>query len=225
MPNITAVLNDQIRRLSAREITARTKKTRKVTAQYRRDIAALKRQVAALRKTVGFLERQEKNRVASQPVPEKVGIVRFRADGLRTHRASLGISAESYGQLVGVAGKTIYMWESGDSRPRKAQVSKLAAVRGIGKREALKRLELLGGSKASRRGKAGQRSKYDQTASELIISLLRSRKATTTRQINAAWKRSGRKGIAAYDLSTMVKAGKLKRKPLKGERGSEYRVA
>jgi len=79
MPNITVVLNDQIRRLAAREITARTKATRRLTAQYRRDIAALKRQVASLQKTVGFLEAQEKKRVAAVPVPEKIGDVRFRA--------------------------------------------------------------------------------------------------------------------------------------------------
>ena len=38
---------------------------------------------------------------------------------------------------------TIYNWELGKSRPRKEQLAALVAVRGIGKREALKRLELL----------------------------------------------------------------------------------
>lgn len=62
MPNITSILNDQIRRLSRREIAAQTKTTRKLTAHYRRDIAALKRQVAQLSRTVAFLEAQEKKR-------------------------------------------------------------------------------------------------------------------------------------------------------------------
>src|SRR5215211_3259530 len=145
MPQLASVLHDQIRRLSRREITAQTKTTRRLTAQYRRDIAALKRQVAALRKSVAFLEGQEKRRVAERPTPPQAEGIRFRADGLRSHRAKLGLSAKDYGRLVGVAGLTIYQWEGGKSRPRRAQLAKLAAMRGLGKREALKRLELLGG--------------------------------------------------------------------------------
>ena len=39
---------------------------------------------------------------------------------------------------------TIHNWESAKSRPRQEQLAALVAVRGIGKREAAKRLELLG---------------------------------------------------------------------------------
>jgi DNA-binding transcriptional regulator YiaG len=146
MANLTNVLNDQIRRLARREIKAQTKTTKRLTSQYRRDIAALKRQVAALQKTVTFLQRQEKGRVAQQPAPAKPAEgVRFRADGLKSHRARLGLSAAHYGRLVGASGLSVYHWESGKARPRKGQVAKLAAVRRIGKREALRRLELLGG--------------------------------------------------------------------------------
>jgi DNA-binding transcriptional regulator YiaG len=143
MPNLNSVLNDQIRRITRREIKSQTKTTKKLTAQYRRDIAALKRQVASLQKTVNFLQGQEKRRVASQPAPAKVEGIRFRADGLKSHRAKLGLSAADYGRLVGSSGLSVYHWESGKARPRKEQVAKLAAVRGIGKREAMKRLELL----------------------------------------------------------------------------------
>ena len=140
MTNLNTILNERIARISRKEIKAQTGSTRKAAIRYRSDIAALKSRVAALQKTVAFLESQEKKRVASQPVPEELGDIRFRADGLRTHRAKLGMSASEYGLLVGVSGQTIYGWESGSSRPRKAQVAKVAAVRGIGKREAQKRL-------------------------------------------------------------------------------------
>jgi hypothetical protein len=46
---------------------------------------------------------------------------------------------------VGVAALTIYSWESGKFRPRKKQLPGLAAVRRMGKREAHKRLEMIGG--------------------------------------------------------------------------------
>ena len=139
MPNITGVLNHHIRRLVRREINVRTRSARRLTSVHRRDLAALE-------KALGFLEGQERRRVAERPVPPKVEGIRFRADGLKSYRARLQLSAKDFGKLVGVAGLTIYSWESGKSKPRKAQVAKLAAVRGLGKREALKRLELMGGS-------------------------------------------------------------------------------
>ena len=221
MPNITSILNDQLRRLARREIRSGTGVVRRATAQYRRDIAALKRQVAALSKTVAFLEGQENRRVAEQPVVAvEVEDVRFRADGLKSHRAKMGLSAESYGLLVGVTGQTIYDWESGQSRHRsKEQVAKIAAVRGIGIREALRRLEMLGGS-----GKRVLRKDRGQTAQEFVAGLVKGSRGITSGQINAAWAKAGRPGKADNTLSLMVNAGKLKRTPLKGARGSTYRL-
>jgi hypothetical protein len=40
-----------------------------------------------------------------------------------------------------VTGHTIYKWEHGTSRPRRAQLSALASIRRLGKTEALARLE------------------------------------------------------------------------------------
>ena len=147
MPSIANALNDQIRRLSRREINRETQTTRKLTAQHRRDLAELKRQVSALTKAVAFLERQEKRRVAEQPVPVRgtATPLRFRSDGLRSHRDRIGLSAGDYGKLLGVSGQSIHNWETRKARPRREQVAKLAAVRGLGKREVLKRLTMLNG--------------------------------------------------------------------------------
>ena len=43
MPNIAAVLKDEIRRLAKKEIKAQVGSTKQAVAQYRRDIAELKR--------------------------------------------------------------------------------------------------------------------------------------------------------------------------------------
>ena len=145
MANITSVLNDQIRRMARREINAQSRRARRLSAQHRRDIAALKRQIKSVTTTLAFLERQERRRGGAAPaVPTQLQGIRFRADGLRTHRRKLGLSAKDYGNLVGASGLSVYNWEAGKSRPRKSQVAKLVAIRGLGKREAMKRLELLG---------------------------------------------------------------------------------
>jgi DNA-binding transcriptional regulator YiaG len=149
MPNITTAINDQIRRLARREISSHTRATRRHSAQHRHDIAALKRQVAELQKIISFLQQQEKRRVVREPVPPENGQgMRFRADGLKSHRSKLGLSARDYGRLVGVSGLSIYHWEGGKSRPRREQLPKLAAVRKLGKREAHQRLEMLDGPMA-----------------------------------------------------------------------------
>src|SRR4051812_160950 len=171
MPNLASALNDHIRRLSRREIKSQTKSTRRLTAQYRRDIAALKREVASLRKKVVCLEAQEKRRVAERPAPPVIEGIRFRADGLKSHRAKLGLSAKDYGRLVGVAGLTVYDWEGGKARPRRAQLAKVAAVRGLGKREAMKRLELLAGSNGAADGRR-RRPTAGRTAEQFVLSLL-----------------------------------------------------
>ena len=81
----------------------------------------------------------------AQAEPEEGRKLRFSAKGLKTHREKLGLSAAEYGQLAEVSSQSIYNWEAGKTVPRQAQVQALAGLRGIGKREAAKRLEAAGG--------------------------------------------------------------------------------
>ncbi|HEY4311650.1 MAG TPA: helix-turn-helix transcriptional regulator [Pirellulales bacterium] len=146
MPNLANVLNEQIGRVANRHIRRQGKVVRKLLAQHRRDIASIRRQLAAVLKAVSALQRQQRRggaglHAASSKVVDETNGLRFRADGLKTHRAKLGISALDYGKLVGVSGLTIYHWESKKAKPRRAQLAKLVAVRGLGKREAVKRLD------------------------------------------------------------------------------------
>ncbi|MBM4027956.1 MAG: hypothetical protein FJ280_21540 [Planctomycetes bacterium] len=145
MPNIATVLKEEILRLARKEARNETSALKKASAQYRRDIAALKRQVTDLQRRVAPLERQVLRNAPSQTAEVDAEHVRFTATGLRSQRQRLGLSAANYGKLVGVTGKTIYSWEQETSRPRKAQVAQIAAVRHLGKREVQARLEQLAG--------------------------------------------------------------------------------
>jgi DNA-binding transcriptional regulator YiaG len=234
MPNVNAVLNEQIRRLARREITASTKTIKRATGHYRRDIAALKRQVAQLVKLVGTLQKQMP---APSPTPpaEVLQKSRLRVSGLKAHRARLGLSAKDYGKLMGVSGLTIYAWESGKTKPRRSQLPRIVAVRGIGKREAMQRLGMAEKLKVATapaetaaasmtpKPKSQKPGKGKQTAAEFILSLLKGRKSLTSTAINAVWKKAGRAGNADNTLSLMAKAKKVKRTKLKGQRGSAYR--
>ena len=145
MANLADALKEEIRRLARKEIKAETGATKQAVAQYRKEIASLKRQVREQEKKIAFLEDRERKRLEEpQASEEELDNVRFSARSVKAQRNRLGLSAADYAKLVGVSHVTIYNWENGKSRPRKEQRAALVAVRGIGKREALKRLELLG---------------------------------------------------------------------------------
>lgn len=143
MANIAGVLREEILRLARKEIRKQTGGFKKASAQYRRDIAELKRKLSDLQRRFGPIEKQAA-RTAASPVPEnRSDGVRFTAKGLRSQRKRLALSAADYGKLVGVTGQSIYSWERETSQPRKQQVARIAAIRHLGKREALARLEQL----------------------------------------------------------------------------------
>ncbi|GGK14015.1 helix-turn-helix domain-containing protein [Luteimonas terricola] len=142
MANLATVLKAEIARLARKEAKIQLDPLRKANAGYRRDIAALKREVATLSRQVKSAGRPAKK---AQAEPEAGRKLRFSAKGLKTHREKLGLSAAEYGQLADASAQSIYNWEAGKTVPRQAQVQSLAALRGLGKREAAKRLEAANG--------------------------------------------------------------------------------
>ncbi len=141
MPNIASVFKAETSRLARKEAKALVDPLRKANAQYRRDIAELKRQLQAMKKDVEFLTRQERKRGKQPTSASEARGKRFSPAWLKAHRERLGLAAADYAELVGVSPQTIYNWEHGRSVPRTQQLAALVSIRGIGKREALRRLE------------------------------------------------------------------------------------
>lgn len=143
MPNIASVLKEEITRLARKELRSETVTLKKVSAQYRSEIAALKRRVAVLERQLSDLEKKTTKETAVPATTDTVGRVRFTAKGLRAQRQRLGLSAADFGTLLGVSAQTIYNWEAESTHPRERQVAAIAALRGVGKREAGDRLREL----------------------------------------------------------------------------------
>ncbi len=144
MPNLAAVMKDEIRRLARKEIKAETATAKRSVAQHRKDITELKRQVRDLTREVAYLRRQQQKRVGTASAPEPAVAPRFSPGWVEAHRYRLQLSAADYGELVGVSALTIYNWEKGKSKPGRQQLAAWAEVRTLGKRDALKRLEMTG---------------------------------------------------------------------------------
>ncbi len=132
-------LKSEIARISKKEVRTETWTLKKISAQYRSEIAALKRRLAALESIVGKLSKQTKKEV--KPVdPETQEDLRFRVSGFANLRKKLGVTANEMGVLLGVSGQSVYKWEQGKAKPRASQLKAIAAVRKLGKREVAKRL-------------------------------------------------------------------------------------
>lgn len=117
MPNIGALLKEEIARACRREIRQQVEPVKKASAAYRREIAALKRQVATLERQAATLEKRTTKLAPKAPVVDPDRPVRFVAKGLASLRARLGLSAEDFGLLIGVSDQSIYNWEKGKSTP------------------------------------------------------------------------------------------------------------
>ena len=143
MSNIGTVLKEEISRLARKEVRSQVDPARKATAIHRRDIAALKRQVASLERQVTLLLRKNAGARPEVSPEANAKTIRFSATRLQSQRSRLGLSAIDFGRLLGVSAQTIYNWEHEVARPRGEQLGKLAALRGVGKRDAGERLKQL----------------------------------------------------------------------------------
>ena len=189
MANLASALKEEIGRLARKEIRQQTAGTSKTVTRCERDIAALKRQMEDLqrklsslrtqdapRQTVGKKESSKKAATKKQAAAAASGSgqqssrARFSARGLKAARERLGLSADNYGRLVGVSGLSIYNWEQGKARPRESSIAALMTIRGIGKREAAKRLEGLAepksGTKAKAKAKATRKANDSKATDE-----------------------------------------------------------
>ena len=152
MPNIGALLKQEITRLARREVRAQVQATKKASTQYRRHIAALRRQVATLERQMALVRRQRSDG-GSAPTREGPQKIRFVAKGLKSQRARLGLSAADFGRLVGVSAQSIYNWEQGHA---------IAAGGPAGCAGGAPRHRQAGGAATARAATAGQEARAVQ---------------------------------------------------------------
>ena len=137
MPNIATALKADIARVARKQIRAESEALKSVATKFRAEIAALKRQLAALQKELRRASRTSRQPARSASNGSTEARHRFSAKGLASQRKRLGLSADAMGKLIGVSGLSIYHWEGGKARPRAKHLPAIAALRTLGKRDAL----------------------------------------------------------------------------------------
>jgi DNA-binding transcriptional regulator YiaG len=144
MPNAYSALKSEIVRIARREVRAETLALKQTNAQHRAAISALKAQVAALEKALRQTNKSATKALtaAAAASPEKGEPVqrRFSPSRLAAHRARLGLSAASYGRLVGMSGAAVFLWEKGEARPTPATIDALAKLKALSRKQIEERL-------------------------------------------------------------------------------------
>ena len=134
MANLTSVLKEEITRLARKEIKSETEALKKAASQYRSEIVDLKRRAVALEKQLSKLGKE-----VSRNTPPKIEAdpskIRFIAKGFKSMRKKLGVTAKKLSVLLDISVPTIYNWEVGISKPKQAQLVRIAHLRTMNKKE------------------------------------------------------------------------------------------
>jgi len=133
MPNLALILKAEISRIARKEIRSETIALKKAVTRCRAEIAALKRMTQALEMKLRPLAKPATQALVEEhPARSR----RFSARGLLSQRRRLGISARDCGTLIGASSQSIYNWEEGKTRPLARHLAAIAALGGLGKKEA-----------------------------------------------------------------------------------------
>lgn len=157
MTNVAQVLKAEITRISRKE-------TRTAVGDVLRTSRGLKKTVAELKKRVAQLEKENKRLVrkqakdltpSAQMPDEAAGKARLTAKGVRSLRGRLRLTRADFAKLVGTTAHSIYLWETkeGALKLRGNTKAALLSIRGLGAREAKKRLGQ--SPEKSRKGRSG----------------------------------------------------------------------
>ncbi|MBN9407509.1 MAG: helix-turn-helix transcriptional regulator [Burkholderiales bacterium] len=143
MPDIAGALREEIARIARKELKTGMESVAKASSRHRAEIAELKRTITGLERTVAKLVKTQGATGSKSIVPsqgdDSVGF-RYSAKSMASQRKRLGLSAAQMGQLLGVSGQTVYKWEEGEVRPRQSHFAAIAAMRAMGRREAISQL-------------------------------------------------------------------------------------
>ena len=137
MPDIKAVLSEEIRRLAKKEIRTALISLVKTVTEQRHTISELKKRIAVLEKS-GITEKAVRE---SDTAPaEKIKKLRLNAAGIVRVRSKLKLTQNEFAKLLGVSLHTVSFWELGKASPRAEAKAAICALRSAGKREIKRRL-------------------------------------------------------------------------------------
>lgn len=145
MANLARALKDEIVRLARKEIKPVAASLKKESVALKRSIADLRRRVAQLEKgTRKLLKESAKSGPAAEvAADDEASSARITAKMIVAIRERLDLTQAQLGELAGVGGQTVYMWETkkGRLKFRGDTKARLVHLRGLKKAEVAEKLK------------------------------------------------------------------------------------
>ena len=144
MTNLLQALRTEIKSASRDEAKAALGPIRAELESIRKSLTALERRFARGGAAPGGVARA----MSALAQAAEGRRARFSATLMRKHREALAMSRKAYAKLLGVSGLSVYLWESGRTRPRRGTIFAWQDLRKKGARE----LRAMAGVPAPKRG-------------------------------------------------------------------------
>ena len=144
MANFVKQFQDEIRRLARKETKLDLERLKREQVDLRKALSAARKQLDKLQRDIKRTGRVAPSAASapSEGGEEEGGRARISGKTVRLMRAKMGITQGEFAKLVGVTGQSIYQWErkEGALTFRRGAKERLVALKGVGAREARKRL-------------------------------------------------------------------------------------
>lgn len=136
MLNIHKAMHEMMIRVAKREANAKVKPLEKKIKELKLAERQMKKVIDRQQKEITALSKNvtPKDKIQSLP-PEALEKSRLSPKLISVLRKKLKLSRKDFGKLLGVASNTVFMWESGRSKPRSSYRIKIVSLRKLGKRQ------------------------------------------------------------------------------------------
>ncbi|MFA6292953.1 MAG: helix-turn-helix domain-containing protein [Victivallales bacterium] len=136
MLNLQKAMNEMMIRVAKREANAKVRPLEKKIKELNLAGRQMKKLIDKQQKEILTLSKNIAPNEKIQPLPpEAFEKARLSPKLIAMLRKKLKLSRQSFAKLLGVASNTIFMWESGRSKPRQAYKAKIISLRSLGKRQ------------------------------------------------------------------------------------------
>jgi len=138
MPDLKNALASEIRRLARKEVKA-------AILPFHSQITALKKVITEQKTAIKALEKRlpKPSRTATTLTPVTDKAVRLSPARIIRLRQKLGLTQGQFAALLGTSNFSVSHWELGKTTPQSAYKNKIAALRGLGKRQIKQLLDQL----------------------------------------------------------------------------------
>ena len=141
MPNLAALMRNEVTRLARKEVKAGIAQLQKSNQILRTKVNAQKKQLTALENRVSQLEKNGPGQSAKSPSTEAVAKARITGRTVIALRRKLGLSRPKLAMLLSAHPNTILYWETGRNKPNAEAKVKIIQLRRMGKREISRKLK------------------------------------------------------------------------------------